>query len=348
MSLPPRNPDHRSPKRQRFPPPVPEEDEEEEEDDDYSAASIGDEEDEDSEDDTDESSDEEEEEEDVQVPEDVGDNIGDTQSRRSVSSSSPGSSSSQQLIKLKSSEILDCPTCCEPLKRPIYQCSNGHLACSLCCLKLRKKCPFCRLPIGEIRCRAMEKVIESSMVPCRNSTYGCQHTSPYGDQSTHERRCMYVACFCPLPHCNYTGAYMDVQTHARATHSWDAENLIPFVFDTPQIFSMNLAKKKTTIFQEEKGGDLVVVQAFKGTHGGVCVTVSCITPMYGSPNLSCSLAKLNAYTTLRLGVRVKKIQKVVEPEEPKDDFMFVPDYMLSGDHLKMQICVGSEYKYVHI
>ncbi|KAL0701020.1 hypothetical protein Bca4012_057142 [Brassica carinata] len=125
---------------------------------------------------------------------------------------------------------------------------------------------------------------------------------------------------------------MSFETHALASHSWDTENLIPFVFDSSQLFSMSLAKKKTTVFQEE--GDLVVVQSFKGAHGSVCVTVSCIAPM-----------SLNAYTTLKLGLMVKIILKVREQAELKDDFMFFPDYMLSGDHLKMQICIGSEYKY---
>lgn len=94
---------------------------------------------------------------------------------------------------------------------------------------------------------------------------------------------------------------------------------------------------------------MIVVQTFKRTNGGVCVTVSHIAPLsLGLRNLSCSLAKLNAYTTLRLGVMVKKIQKLREQEEPREDFLFIPDYMLSDNHLKMQICVGSEFKYVHI
>ncbi|KAJ4884080.1 Protein with RING/U-box and TRAF-like domains [Raphanus sativus] len=276
--------------------------------------------------------------------------VTEAQSRRSVSisSSSPSSSSSQLSITLKSSD-LDCPTCLEPLKGPIYQCRNGHITCSACLNKVHKKCPACRIPIGDIRCRAMERVIESSVVPCCNAVYGCKETSSYGNGSAHEEVCVYVRCFCPLPNCSYTGAYKDLQTHALNTHSWDVENLIPFEFDYAQIFSMNLAKSKTALFQEEKEGDLIVVQAVKGTHGGVCVTASHIAPStLGLRNLSCSLAKLNAYTTLRIGLMVKKIQKVREPEEPKEDFLFIPDYMLSDDHLKMQICVGNELSYAHI
>uniref|UniRef100_A0A0D3E845 RING-type domain-containing protein n=1 Tax=Brassica oleracea var. oleracea TaxID=109376 RepID=A0A0D3E845_BRAOL len=58
-------------------------------------------------------------------------------------------------------EVLDCPICTEPLIAPIFQCDNGHTVCSICCPKLRNKCPFCALPIGDKRCRAMEKVFES-------------------------------------------------------------------------------------------------------------------------------------------------------------------------------------------
>ncbi|CAL9223892.1 unnamed protein product [Arabidopsis halleri] len=57
--------------------------------------------------------------------------------------------------------ILDCPVCCEPLTIPVFQCDNGHLACSSCCPKLSNKCPACSLPIGNNRCVAMERVLES-------------------------------------------------------------------------------------------------------------------------------------------------------------------------------------------
>uniref|UniRef100_A0A0D3CYF3 RING-type E3 ubiquitin transferase n=1 Tax=Brassica oleracea var. oleracea TaxID=109376 RepID=A0A0D3CYF3_BRAOL len=335
MPPPPRNPDHRSPKRPRFPPPPPvpeeEEEEEEEDDDEFSDISADDEED-----CSDESADDEED--DVEVVAVV--TVAEAQSRRYVGSSSSTSSP----VKLNSSEILDCPTCLEPLRGPIYQCVNGHITCSPCLPRVYKQCPVCRIPIGNIRCRAMEMVIESSAVPCRYAIYGCKETTLYGDQA-HEKVCPYIRCQCPVTNCSYTGGYKEVEAHARLQHSWDVEHLIPFVFNTPQIFSINLARTSRAVFQEEKEGDMIVVQTFKRTNGGVCVTVSHIAPLsLGVRNLSCSLAKLNAYTTLRLGVMVKKIQKLREQEEPREDFLFIPDYMLSDNHLKMQICVGSEFK----
>ncbi|KAG7586023.1 Zinc finger SIAH-type [Arabidopsis thaliana x Arabidopsis arenosa] len=280
----------------------------------------------------DEEEDEEEEEEDDQEQEQSG---------------SPNSS---QLVKLQSSDVLDCPTCCEPLKRPIYQCSNGHLACSSCCKKLNKRCSFCRCNIGDIRCRAMEKVIEASLVPCRNAKHGCKETTTYCNQSSHEKVCFYAQCSCPVSNCNYIGSYTNLKRHACSTaHAWDEDDvLIPFVFDRPRIFTMNLGKKKTVVFKEEKEGDLIVVQAFKGSEG-VYVTVNRIAHMaLGIRGFSCSLAKLNQYSTVRIGTMVKKIQKVREQMDPQDDVMWIPPKMLSGEHWKMQICIGDKYKYIHI
>ncbi|XP_010470542.1 PREDICTED: E3 ubiquitin-protein ligase SINA-like 5 isoform X1 [Camelina sativa] len=258
--------------------------------------------------------------------------------------------SKTQSVKLQSSDVLDCPICFEPLKKPIYQCTNGHLSCSSCCKKINNRCSFCTSPIGDIRCRAMEKVIEATIVPCPNAKYGCKESTTYGNKSSiHEKVCVFARCFCPLQNCNYVGSYTDLKGHANAAHSWEEYGLISFVFDRPLIFGMNINEKKMVVFREEEDGDLVVVQAFKGTEG-VSVTVSCIAPLSpGIRNLSCSVAKLNECTTLRLRLRVKNIQKVSEQMQFEDGFMFIPSYMLSGGHMKMQICIGCDgYKYIHI
>ncbi|KAF8108235.1 hypothetical protein N665_0113s0024 [Sinapis alba] len=90
-------------------------------------------------------------------------------------------------VSLLDPDVLDCPICCEPLKVPIFQCDNGHLACSVCCTKVRNICPSCTLPVGYIRCRAMEKVIETSRVSCPNAKYGCKEKMLYGSQQPRTR-----------------------------------------------------------------------------------------------------------------------------------------------------------------
>ncbi|KAL0866647.1 hypothetical protein Bca101_045765 [Brassica carinata] len=116
-------------------------------------------------------------------------------------------------------DVLDCPVCFEPLTIPIFQCDNGHLACSSCCSKLRDICPTCGSPIGHIRCRGMETVIESVFLPCINAKLGCAKRIPFLKQSTHKKECCFSFCSCPVQDCNYTGTYTDLYDHyAISTH----------------------------------------------------------------------------------------------------------------------------------
>ncbi|XP_006302479.2 E3 ubiquitin-protein ligase SINA-like 5 isoform X1 [Capsella rubella] len=322
-----------SPKRQRLP--CPDEDEDEEDDADFEPACITEDEDDD---------DDDEELEDIEE-EEVEEVVKDAQS------GSQSSSSSSQSVKLQSSDVLDCPTCFEPLNKPIYQCTNGHLACSSCCKRLNKRCSFCRSHIGDIRCRAMEKVIEASIVPCRNAKYGCKETTTYCKQSSHEKVCFFAECSCPVPNCNYIGSYMNLKAHACAVHSWgDEGGLHPVKLDCPILFCMNLRKLKTVVLKEEKEGDLIVLQAFEGSKG-VNVTVNRIAPLAPAiPNLSCSLARLDQFRTVRIGTIMQKIQKVREQIHPEDDVLSIPLKMMAGlEHCwKIQICIGNGYKYTHI
>ncbi|XP_006302255.2 E3 ubiquitin-protein ligase SINA-like 2 [Capsella rubella] len=62
-------------------------------------------------------------------------------------------------------DLLECPSCCHSLTSPIFQCDNGHIACSSCCAKTRNECLSCKLPIGKYRSRIMERVVEAVIVP---------------------------------------------------------------------------------------------------------------------------------------------------------------------------------------
>ncbi|KFK33270.1 hypothetical protein AALP_AA6G352900 [Arabis alpina] len=253
--------------------------------------------------------------------------IEETRFVNSVNSESSSSNKDSSLfVTLLDSDVLDCPICCEPLKTPIFQCDNGHLACSVCCTKVRNRCPCCTLPIGYIRCRAMEKVIETSRVSCTNAKYGCKQNMLYGNRFHHEKLCVFTPCSCPIHNCNYTGYYKDVNNHVRLKHK---DDVIPFVWDASVRISLDI-DQKTTVFQEEKSGEVIVVQLFQGLHV-VYVTVSCIRPL--SPvvgTLSCYLVNVTVDSSLKQVFKVKNIQKVGN-EHPKDGFMVIPSYMLSGE-----------------
>ncbi|PRQ22774.1 putative aminoacyltransferase, E1 ubiquitin-activating enzyme [Rosa chinensis] len=122
-------------------------------------------------------------------------NAEDQEGRSSTSASREGSNI---MITLTDPGLLDCPICCEPLTIPVFQCDqNGHTGGSLCCTKISNKCPSCSCPIGSNRCRAIEKVVESSTCPCRNIKYGCNIPVTYNKKNEHEKTCMFTL-FMPL------------------------------------------------------------------------------------------------------------------------------------------------------
>ncbi|XP_073057970.1 uncharacterized protein [Primulina eburnea] len=82
-------------------------------------------------------------------------------------------------VTLTDPDVLDCPICFEPLSPPVYQCVNGHISCPSCCVKMKNKCGTCSRPIGYNRCRAIEKVLESVEIACKNKQHGCGETINY-------------------------------------------------------------------------------------------------------------------------------------------------------------------------
>ncbi|KAG0608606.1 hypothetical protein M758_8G118700 [Ceratodon purpureus] len=100
-------------------------------------------------------------------------------------------------------DILDCPICLEPFVRPVYQCKNGHTICFSCCKKLApKRCPTCSAVTGKIRCIAIEKILESLLVSCKNAEHGCKKMLNRTDMIEHENHdCLYEPFPCPVENC---------------------------------------------------------------------------------------------------------------------------------------------------
>ncbi|XP_010435714.1 PREDICTED: E3 ubiquitin-protein ligase SINA-like 10 [Camelina sativa] len=127
-------------------------------------------------------------------------------------------------VTLLDQDVLECPICCEPLKIPIYQCTNGHIACTSCWTKVKSICPSCQQSVRkQFRCRAMEKVIEAAIVPCPNANYGCKEINiSYTHLSSHEKLCLFAKYSCPVRNCNYTGSSKDLYNHVCANHTFYA------------------------------------------------------------------------------------------------------------------------------
>ncbi|XP_044396538.1 uncharacterized protein [Triticum aestivum] len=81
------------------------------------------------------------------------------------------------------------------------QCKLGHLVCSPCRDKLpgkkKKACSVCSKAVSR-RCHAMERVVESIVVPCSNAAHGCTAMMASGEKAEREEAVGCLALALPL------------------------------------------------------------------------------------------------------------------------------------------------------
>ncbi|CAA7019545.1 unnamed protein product [Microthlaspi erraticum] len=232
-------------------------------------------------------------------------------------------------------DLLDCPVCFKALTAPIYQCDNGHIACSSCCVDVRHKCSACTLPIGNYRCRIMERVVEAIIVPCPNTKHGCPEKFSYGEELVHEKQCGFALCHCPERSCKYAGVYKDLYLHYNDNHR-----------DGWNIFACGLAIQawmhtcdKILVLQETRAGALVTVQCFEEPNG-MFVSVNCIAPSApGVGEFAYVLSYSDGGKTVSFEMSEMNRIRKVSFQNP-EDYMSIPDHcMLFRDSLKMKICI---------
>uniref|UniRef100_A0A1J3DA05 RING-type E3 ubiquitin transferase n=1 Tax=Noccaea caerulescens TaxID=107243 RepID=A0A1J3DA05_NOCCA len=254
--------------------------------------------------------------------------------KRQRSSISDGKKRSAMMLGL---DILDCPICFEPLTIPVFQCDNGHLACSSCCPKLSNKCPTCASPIGQNRCRAMESVLESVYVPCPNAKLGCTKSVSYSKESTHVKECTFSQCSCPATGCDYTGSYNQIYSHFLSHVDYKC---MRFFCGDPVNVHLNIASDKMLLLWEIGERRLFALQCFNEPQG-LYVTVTCIAP--DAPELGkftyCLDYSMDGHTLKYESPNVKKVLEV-SYQIPQDNFMFVPRCLLRGELLKMKVVIG--------
>ncbi|XP_010666725.2 uncharacterized protein LOC104883855 [Beta vulgaris subsp. vulgaris] len=234
-------------------------------------------------------------------------------------------------VTLSDPDVLDCSICFLPLTIPVFQCENGHIACSSCCSNLGNTCPSCCGTIGYNRCRAIEKVIESAQVSCCNLRYGCKETINYCKKHEHEETCIYTPCLCPYPGCLFRGPSRSLSTHMSKDH---ADSVIHFRYDSN--FPVFLERDdKFLVLQEETDGNLFIL-----SHGNR-IAVRCVDPSLSNGRFSYDLAlsrdatsfKFQSFTHCATG-------QFNEP--PSADYFVIPGYLYNGGYVKLEICVRSK------
>ncbi|CAI9272400.1 unnamed protein product [Lactuca saligna] len=219
-------------------------------------------------------------------------------------------------------DVLDCPICLEPFRSPIYQCQNGHIACSCCCTKSNHKCPSCCLPIGFNRCRAMEKLVNSITVDCENKEYGCTEPLIYHMKAQHEQVCSHTLCFCPLSSCRFTGSYVNLYVHFRTHHSSSATS---FIFNTTFNIDVRIGQKYV-ILQEQNERVIFILNHDIQGHGRV-FNVDCVGPNVFRTAFAYKLSVRCSETCFSIK-SVPEVSGKWEQHTPNKNYLIIPSEIL--------------------
>ncbi|KAK9941871.1 hypothetical protein M0R45_007564 [Rubus argutus] len=239
-------------------------------------------------------------------------------------------------VTLNDPGVLDCPICCETLTIPIFQCdNNGHIACSSCSSKIHQ-CPSCSSPFGSSRCRAIEKVLESSTTSCRNSKYGCKETMTYDKKREHEKECMHLPCSCPHSGCDFVASRKNLYKHFDTDHVNSATRFMYY-----SDFSITLKKnEKFLVLQEKDEGTIFILKNCVVEGVGNAVKLCCLQPSFMRESYYKLVAKTKG-NVLSLQSSTKSRPRQVYGGPPsKDSFLLIPlDFFRLSDQLKINLSV---------
>ncbi|PON58507.1 E3 ubiquitin-protein ligase SIN-like [Trema orientale] len=236
-------------------------------------------------------------------------------------------------VVLTDPDVLDCCICFEPLTIPVFQCENGHIACSSCCTKINHKCPSCSWPIGYNRCRAIEKVLESVKIACQNANYGCKETVTFSKKKDHEKICTYSACSCPLRTCDFVSSSKQLYLHFRSVHMHSALD-----FEYNSNFSVTLKDSDDFLVLQERYDDVLFILNSNNETFGNTVWVSCIWPCTYKGFFYDLLAKTDE-NTLRLQSFTNCTPDRVDIR-PSTGFLLIPkDLFGSCGELKLDLSI---------
>merc|ERR1712156_372470 len=116
--------------------------------------------------------------------------------------------------------LIECTICLSlPESGPIYRCSESHIICPKCHLRLNdQKCPTCGASQINLRCRVSERLLELLPKPCTNSKNGCEEEFKPAELLGHERGCRFREISCISVDCNKRIPLRFFLLHAREDH----------------------------------------------------------------------------------------------------------------------------------
>lgn len=200
-------------------------------------------------------------------------------------------------------------------------------------------CGTCNLPIGKDknnRCRAVEKILESFRIACKNAQHGCKRALTYIKKFDHEKTCRYVPCYCPVLDCTYVGLPKCVYTHFGQQHTGYHEQ---FFFNS--LFSTSLEKDEKHIYLQEEGVSEIFVINRSTENFGSILNVICIAPTSSKKEFWYALTALDELSPSMITIKgiVGKSCQLTE-QAPTTKYLIVPNYCLtSSGRLDLEITI---------
>ncbi|CAI9758427.1 unnamed protein product [Fraxinus pennsylvanica] len=241
----------------------------------------------------------------------------------------------QLSVILSDPKVLKCPVCRDPLSLPVFQCMNGHIECAFCCDMGDNVCRKCSLPIGQNRCRAMEKVLESLKISCRNQKYGCKETVCYSKKLDHDNKCVYQPCFCPLIECGYVGSSKCLYRHFKLYHSNSSKQ---FLFDSVIHIALEMNEKEIFL-QERTEGIIFILKRFFVDDGSL-IKICCIQP-FANTQFYYDLISRDGASSIRLTSFAENTPKRL-PGPLVGKYIIIPNDF-SGP-LSLEVCISKHYE----
>ncbi|XP_073294252.1 E3 ubiquitin-protein ligase SINA-like 7 isoform X1 [Primulina huaijiensis] len=239
-------------------------------------------------------------------------------------------------VTLTDPDVLDCPICLDPLSPPVYQCENGHISCASCCTKMKNKCGTCSWPIGYNRCRAIEMVLESVKIACKNTQHGCGETINYSKKHDHEKTCIYTPCACPHQLCTHVSIFNSLYTHFATAHSHACKK---FFFNT--VFSVVVETSQKYLFLQERLEDILFVLDHTIDSLGSFISVVCVAPTSSNRSFTYDISAKDGTSSIRVKTVAENMPKWVSQPRAKKLFLMPKDFI---DSIKIELLIQSVAK----
>ncbi|KAJ1265206.1 hypothetical protein BS78_08G061600 [Paspalum vaginatum] len=233
-------------------------------------------------------------------------------------------------------DVLDCSICFEPLRPPLYQCQNGHVACFSCWSRLTNKCHICSHEANFVRNIALEKVVESVKSPCSYAKWGCSKLASYSLRNVHEESCLFAPSLCPIPGCGYRGFTGWWSGHFFINHNADG---LRFLYS--QCFEVNMELSVPFLVLLAEDDHLFLLLNKNMMPFGLAVSVICLR----TGNLNWNfIYKMSATSTVNTENSLQLKASVTNTREwggvrPTEAFLLVPYAFFKSNKLTLNVCI---------